>query len=1048
MQRTSIKQSILQSGVKVTYSDRNVFKSIFISLHHLNMKVALKPLKLLTSSNTVRIICTFYLWITLSSNIFSQEVINRQSVYVDAFGLEEGLRQSMVSCIYQDKTGLIWAASGDGLHCFDGKRFMAFRIPYKGTFHHSDNMMRMMTGTASGNFMISSSSSLFQFNPANSEFKFINREVTVYVVLLNVEVNGCSLAWTLNKGLCLADSDSLYAMRLKFPHGMAPPEEFRPTNAVRFDQNRVLILGEEGIIHLTAGTKPSTTSSQSDRLYQATWEPLPGCKALARDNQGNVYIINRTTIYKYISKGKWQPLLNTGIDPGMVFFADHKQNFWFTDISNHNLYKLSQNRLTKIVLLNNSGRETDTIRTNIKYIFEDKSNNVWFGTDGSGLLKYSPDKVMFNKALIGFTRCLTSVNNEVFAGTYNNGLWKLSHDLSQYKRINPEVFDNNEYILDLTTDKFNRIWAVSRKGLYVLTGEGKAIYSYPGECITAKFIYSDSGRIELYSDTKLFTFNAGETPGFLKKTNQYEIRSFITEFNKKWIATQAGIYFLDKLGFKNQTPPGTLISGSEAFGLIRVNNEVWAATGNGIEVFSKEGQSINTSAVTQLLNEAIYSLLPDDEGRIWFIGLSGIGFIDAQKQRVIRFKPENNLQSLEFNQNAVCITQNGTFCFGGINGVNSIVPADLGNQGKTPEIRIFTLMVSDTVYSAGVIPSFKHIELDRTMASIEGSVFATNYGGSGHSGFSFCLEGYESKWSTPSTDATFSYRNLQPGNYRLFVKYTDILKNEGPPQLILTIHIAPAFWQRPIFYVLVVLFIIMATILIVRRVQSIRYLNRIKELEREQAIERERSRISKDMHDEVGASLTRISILTELAKKEQAESNKATEIIDKISVIAGNVVDELSEIIWAMNPKNDNLETFAAYVRSYAGNYLESTGINIRFEFPDLIPSLPMTAEYRRNLFLIIKEALNNIVKHSEAENVLLRLQIEESMLKITVQDDGKGMDTDNQKTEKSPQVKGNGLWNMQTRATETGADFKLVSGEKGTQIMLVISLAGIAKSH
>lgn len=1017
----------------------------------------MKPVAHLTYSNTVRLAIILLLWIPLITKVYGQELINRQSVYVDAFSLEAGLRQSMVSCVQQDPSGLIWVASGDGLHCFDGKRFKAFRIPYQGSFHHSDNMMRMITGTKTGDLMISSSSSLFRFNPATAEFKFINREMSVYVILFDVQINTCSLAWTLKKGLCLTANDSLVPLNITYSNGLTPPAGFIPTKALRLNNSTVLILGKEGIINLSVTETNIETSLKSQISYTATWEPVPDCKLMASDKQGNVFIIQGTTFYKYLSKGKWKAISNPQIPIGLVFFIDHMNNFWFTDNKNQ-LFRLNSNGITTIELLENSGKLTDTIKTDIKYIFEDKSNILWFGTDGSGLLKYNPEKIMFNKALIGFTRCLTSVENEIFAGTYNNGLWRLSEDLADARRLNPEVFDNNEYILDLTSDDRKRIWAVTRKGLYILTKEGDVVLNYPGECTTARFIFSTGSTVELYKDTELLTFSAAQIPKLKSISGSYEIRSHISAFNRAWVATPTGLYVYSRnSGIKENKTPGTILSGSETFTIVKVKSEIWAATGNGVEVFSAAGNKINSyKAVEQLRNEAIYSLLPDKEGRLWFIGLRGLGFINASKDRVIRFSQENNLQSLEFNQNATCVTENGMFCFGGINGLNSINPSNLKAPVIIPQIRIFSLMVSDTNYSAGTVPARPVIQLDRRLANIEGSVFSTNYSEAGHSGFSFLLEGYQSNWTEPSSDGTFSYRNLQPGDYRLFVKYTGMLQNEGSPQLILTVFVAPAFWQQPLFYTGLILLIIVATVLIVRRVQSIRYENKIKELEREKAIERERTRISKDMHDEVGASLTRISILTELAKKQQGHSQKSDEIIDKISIIAGDVVDELSEIIWAMNPKNDNLETFAAYIRRYAGTYLESTGISIKFDFPEKIPTLLMTAEIRRNLFLIIKEALHNTVKHAEANNVLLKISIKNTDLTIVVKDDGKGfvmhssigirhslLDKDNTVNLKTTLLnKGNGLQNMQFRATELGGYYNINTGSgSGTEISITVSL-------
>ena len=151
--------------------------------------------------------------------------------------------------------------------------------------------------------------------------------------------------------------------------------------------------------------------------------------------------------------------------------------------------------------------------------------------------------------------------------------------------------------------------------------------------------------------------------------------------------------------------------------------------------------------------------------------------------------------------------------------------------------------------------------------------------------------------------------------------------NWSKPALLLSFSIAHPFYKTWWFLVLLTLSIIGITIIVVKQVQKVKYQNKLREMEREFAVEKERLRISKDMHDEVGASLTRISILSELAKQQQTQPEKALKTIGQISEISGGVVDEMSEIIWAMNPRNDTLDSFASYIRQYISGYLETVNI-------------------------------------------------------------------------------------------------------------------------
>jgi signal transduction histidine kinase len=151
----------------------------------------------------------------------------------------------------------------------------------------------------------------------------------------------------------------------------------------------------------------------------------------------------------------------------------------------------------------------------------------------------------------------------------------------------------------------------------------------------------------------------------------------------------------------------------------------------------------------------------------------------------------------------------------------------------------------------------------------------------------------------------------------------------------------------------------------------------------------------------------------------------------------------MSEIIWAMNPRNDTLDSFTAYIRQYASAYLESTGINGRFLFPENIPAHSMSSELRRNLFLTVKEALHNIVKHAGPGEVAIHLGVEGEKLFIRIMDTGKGF-----LVEENP-GRGNGLVNMRKRMEETGGSFELTSVPgKGTTLEFSVSLRVNAKSH
>lgn len=195
-----------------------------------------------------------------------------------------------------------------------------------------------------------------------------------------------------------------------------------------------------------------------------------------------------------------------------------------------------------------------------------------------------------------------------------------------------------------------------------------------------------------------------------------------------------------------------------------------------------------------------------------------------------------------------------------------------------------------------------------------------------------------------------------------------------------------------------------------------------------QAQQEERNRISADMHDDLGAGMTSIRLYSELAKGKVGE-NVIPEI-DRISSSADELLNKMNAIIWSMSSHNDSLGNMVGYIRSYATDYLESTGIEHNIVIPESLPAIEVNGTIRRNVFLVIKEALQNIIKHSGARKVHIEMKKEREGLSLTIQDDGKGIDFNNIRPYS------NGLINMKKRMTDVGIDFE-IENNNGTRITL-----------
>lgn len=210
-----------------------------------------------------------------------------------------------------------------------------------------------------------------------------------------------------------------------------------------------------------------------------------------------------------------------------------------------------------------------------------------------------------------------------------------------------------------------------------------------------------------------------------------------------------------------------------------------------------------------------------------------------------------------------------------------------------------------------------------------------------------------------------------------------------------------------------------------------------KRLEQQQLLLRERSRISSELHDEVGSALSAINILSHSAKaKFDSDQNKSKQLLGKISENAQQMMDAMSDIVWSINPANDTLGSILVRMKEFAAEVLEARNINYRFDVGQEITALKLTPEKRRDFYLIYKEAINNLAKYAEATKASIHLSVKDNQLQMTITDNGKGFDLTNGKT-------GNGLGNMRNRALQQGGRLDIESAVgKGTTITLTLPLA------
>jgi signal transduction histidine kinase len=273
------------------------------------------------------------------------------------------------------------------------------------------------------------------------------------------------------------------------------------------------------------------------------------------------------------------------------------------------------------------------------------------------------------------------------------------------------------------------------------------------------------------------------------------------------------------------------------------------------------------------------------------------------------------------------------------------------------------------------------------------------------------------------------YRDVPPGKMR----FQAIGCGDGGVWLgvgtTLAVVIEPYLWSRPWFWPLVAALGAAGLTLTVWGLLRWRYQRRLERLKTQHALERDRMRIARDIHDDVGAQLTRLTLLSALVNNNLSQPEKLRPQVEEIATASRQLVHSMNEIVWAVDPRHDSLDDLGTYLCRFTDDFLDGSGVRALYDIPPLLPAVPLQAEVRHNLFLAVKEALNNALKHSGCTEVRIAVSADKQALAIRIADNGAGFTVNGS-------ASGHGLLNMRRRLEEIGGTCRLESTPgTGTQI-------------
>lgn len=655
----------------------------------------------------------------------------------------------------------------------------------------------------------------------------------------------------------------------------------------------------------------------------------------------------------------------------------------------------------------------------------DPHGDIWVGTEGASLYHYREGK-WEQAALstpnyyiwtIGFDQ-----SGSLWMGSWGGGVFSYADGRFVTHPEIEDVYQSPAAFLNTATGGF---WAASEKGLFRI--EGSHIELFPlwdkkGGVMVKCMTQGKDGTIWLGTDGKgLAAFKDGKFRFWTKAEGLIDnhIRSL----------------HVDDLGW------------------LWVGNEA-----SGLNVLL-EDKLVRLNAEEGFVHRSVNSILDDGRGSFWFSTRDGIVCtskdalykkLSGSPERIITrtFTSNDGLPSTECVGSS-CQLRDGTLVFSTKGGLALTRPELIVSNTVAPPIVIETLdigtqteLLTDTT-AITVTPGAERYTFHFTGPSFIASDNAV---------FTYKLQGVDKDWVMAGPERSATYSFLPPGKYIFSVRGANGNGVWNPQATSIGLTVPPFYWQTWWFKSLVVVGGASLLGSIAAWITQRKWARELEVLQRKQELERERARIARDIHDDLGANLTRISLLTQSAQRELVGSSvdEAAAHIGNISRTAREMTKTMDEIVWAVNPIHDSLDGVATYVAAYSQDFLGMADISCRWNFPLDLPNWPIRAEVRHNLFLAIKEALNNVTKHSKATRVDLALATFDDRFEITVSDNGLGFEVGQVVITPRDACGGNGLSNMNARLAEIGGQCDVSSSaSKGTSIKFSIPVrAGAVASE
>ncbi|HEU4469760.1 MAG TPA: two-component regulator propeller domain-containing protein [Flavisolibacter sp.] len=998
-------------------------------------------------------------------------------LHFEKINTQNGLSHNKVNCILQDKRGFIWFGTDDGLNSYDGHNFLLFRNRPNDSTSISGNIItalledkdeRLWIATADGGL------SRFDYRqPPGSQFRqykhLPGQLLSIPTNIINDLIEDpAGFLWLATSGHAVLRFDKRSETFKAFlPRGIKTT-----VFSLCLDRNGIIWAGREGggILKID----PRSCRLEEDRRYWNLYAKLPHAAVtrLFMDGEKNIWFGSwDNVLYRQNASTGREEVFSEGgpytfrNDEILSFAEDAYGRLWMGGSKKGlHIYDKRSGRFYHHSYDPAKGGSISDNRVNC--LFRDRSGRIWIGT---------------NKGV-----CVNHPRRQQFAQTFLPG-GEASLPLTIY---------------DFYEDENKQLFIGTSEGIYIQKeGEWhKKTLSYKGNPLQVTSFYRDAkGSFYLGTDYSFFRYEPAtnklaplpntEKDGVMNRIIDSRVVSILEDSigsHPVLLAVPYGHFlaYYDLVKNKWVSRLDSTMKIIRRFNLkdnlIRKlfktrDGTIWVATAKTGLGFWKPGDTLpalryyssNPADSRSLANNNVYDMAEDNLGNLWVSTYGGgLHYLNTKDGSFTQIASSNNLVEglqTDHHENVWMISNGSLHKYDPKR--RSYTSYDLPDLERTGGVKgkifkdsrgrlyaagtnyfiafhpdsVLDIQTSPKVYLTGFSifnNSFSHllykdaIELNYRDNYFAFEFAAPDFASGAQVQYSYMLEGFDRDWVDAGGRNYVPYSNLEGGEYTFKVRATNTPGTWSKEYASVRIVIIPPFWKRPWFYMLCALVLAIAIYAI--------YRYRINELLKRQAI---RNRIAQDLHDNVGSTLSSISVYSQVAKiyHKQDKQVDLEATLEKISSTSSDMISELNDTVWAINPRNDNMEVILQRMESFARPLLASQQIELRFHYDKPISSINLDMEKRKNFYLIFKEVVNNTLKYADCSRLEVSIEQKGNTIHTIINDDGKGFDL--KKTSegyKSSDVYGggNGLRNMQLRAKEMKGQLRLYSEPgKGTTV-------------